>query len=93
MEWLEQCFGQKVQLNLFPIISFYPYVYMHGAIKRTTALFFVFMIHRREKLEESLQYQQFLVGVDEAEGWLNEKITLVSSDEVGDTLAAVQVSF
>ena len=37
-------------------------------------------------------YQQFLVGVDEEESWLNEKTTLVSSDEVGDTLAAVQVS-
>lgn len=42
-------------------------------------------------MEESLLYQQFLVGVDESEGWLNERITLVSSEEVGDTLAAVQV--
>ena len=39
-----------------------------------------------------MQYQQFLVGVDEEEGWLNERSTLVSSNEVGDTLAAVQVS-
>lgn len=31
------------------------------------------------------------MGADEAEGWLNEKATLASSDEVGDTLAAVQV--
>lgn len=37
-------------------------------------------------------FQQFLVGADEAEGWLNEKTTLACSDEVGDTLAAVQVS-
>lgn len=36
-------------------------------------------------------YQKFLVSIDEEEGWLSEKITLVSSDEVGDTLAAVQV--
>ena len=48
--------------------------------------------HRREKLEQSLLYQQFLVGLDEEESWLNEKTTLISSDEVGDTLAAVQVS-
>lgn len=47
--------------------------------------------HRRQKLEESLQFQQFLVGADEAEAWLNEKTTLACSDEVGDTLAAVQV--
>ena len=46
---------------------------------------------RQNKLEESLLYQQFLVGVDEEDSWLNEKITLVSSSEVGDTLAAVQV--
>lgn len=46
---------------------------------------------RKKKLEESLLYQQFLVGVDEEDSWLNEKITLVSSSEVGDTLAAVQV--
>ena len=30
--------------------------------------------------------------MDEEDGWLNEKSTLVSSSEVGDTLAAVQVS-
>ena len=47
--------------------------------------------HRRQKLQESLCYRQFSVGVDEEEAWLNEKTTLVSSEEVGDTLAAVQV--
>ena len=31
------------------------------------------------------------MGVDEEEAWLNEKTTLVSSEEAGDTLAAVQV--
>ena len=51
-----------------------------------------FSFCRQNKLEESLLYQQFLVGVDEEDSWLNEKITLVSSSEVGDTLAAVQVS-
>ena len=49
----------------------------------------VFLI-RRKKLEESLQYQQFCVGLDEEEAWLNEKTALVSNEEVGDTLAAIQ---
>ena len=43
------------------------------------------------KLEEALLYQKILVRIDEEEGWLNEKIALVSNDEVGDSLAAVQV--
>ena len=51
-----------------------------------------YFFFRQAKLEESLLYQQFLVGVDEEESWMNEKTALVSSDEVGDTLAAVQVS-
>lgn len=46
---------------------------------------------RRQKLVESLHYYQFCVGVDEEEAWLYEKTALVSSEEVGDTLAAVQV--
>ena len=46
---------------------------------------------RKKKLEESCQYQQFCVGVDEEEAWLNEKTALLSSEEVGDTLATVQV--
>ena len=48
-------------------------------------------LHRWQKLEESLKFQQFCVGVDEEEAWLNEKTTLVSSEDTGDTLAAVQV--
>ena len=31
------------------------------------------------------------MGVDEEEAWLNEKTTLVSSEDTGDTLAVVQV--
>ena len=51
----------------------------------------LFYFFRRKMLEESLLYQKILVNIDEEEGWLNEKITLVSSEEVVDTLAAVQV--
>ncbi len=46
---------------------------------------------RRRKLDESLLYQQFCVGLDEEEAWLNEKTVVVSNEDSGDTLAAVQV--
>lgn len=46
---------------------------------------------RQHKLEESLAYQQFSANVGEEESWINEKNTLVGSDDYGDTLAAVQV--
>ncbi|CAI8008734.1 Spectrin alpha chain, non-erythrocytic 1 [Geodia barretti] len=46
---------------------------------------------RKEKLSQSLLYQRFCVEVDEEEAWLNEKTAFVSSEEAGDTLAAVQV--
>jgi len=46
---------------------------------------------RRSKLEENLLFQKIVVSMDEEEGWLHEKITLVSSEEQVDTLAAVQV--
>ena len=46
---------------------------------------------RGHKLEESLAYHEFLFSVEEEEAWLNEKITLLSSEDYGDTLAAVQV--
>ena len=43
-------------------------------------------------LGESCLYQQFCVGVDDEEAWLNEKTALLSSEEgAGDTLATVQV--
>ena len=48
---------------------------------------------RGVKLEESLAYHEFLFSVEEEEAWLNEKITLLSSEDYGDTLAAVQVLF
>lgn len=46
----------------------------------------------QSKLDESLAFQQFSSNVDEEESWINEKLALVTSDEVGDTLATVQVS-
>lgn len=52
----------------------------------SAALFF-----RQHKLDESLEYQQFSANVGEEESWINEKNTLVGSDDYGDTLAAVQV--
>ncbi|XP_078606063.1 spectrin alpha chain, non-erythrocytic 1-like isoform X24 [Branchiostoma floridae x Branchiostoma japonicum] len=46
--------------------------------------------NRGQKLEDSLAYQQFSANVDEEESWINEKQNLVSSEDYGDTLAAVQ---
>ena len=43
-------------------------------------------------MEQSLAYQQFSTNVDEEESWINEKNTVVASDDYGDTLAAAQVS-
>ncbi|XP_077865919.1 spectrin alpha chain, non-erythrocytic 1-like [Saccoglossus kowalevskii] len=45
---------------------------------------------RSKKLNESLAFQQFSANVDEEESWLNEKQNLMSSEDYGDTLAAVQ---
>lgn len=45
-----------------------------------------------QRLEESLEYQQFVANVEEEEAWINEKMTLVASEDYGDTLAAIQVS-
>ena len=50
-----------------------------------------FLCFRQKKLEQSLAYQQFSTNVDEEESWINEKNTLVTSDDYGDTLAAAQV--
>ena len=50
-----------------------------------------FLFYRQHKLDESLAYQQFSANVGEEESWINEKNTLVGSDDYGDTLAAVQV--
>uniref|UniRef100_A0A8C9W526 Spectrin alpha chain, non-erythrocytic 1 n=1 Tax=Scleropages formosus TaxID=113540 RepID=A0A8C9W526_SCLFO len=43
-----------------------------------------------QRLEESLEYQQFVANVEEEEAWINEKLNLVASEDYGDTLAAVQ---
>lgn len=46
---------------------------------------------RGQRLKASVAYQEYCVGVDEEEVWLNEKMALALSEELGDTLAAVQV--
>lgn len=48
-------------------------------------------VSRGRRLEESLEYQQFVANVEEEEAWINEKLNLVGSEDYGDTLAAVQV--
>lgn len=53
--------------------------------------FFLSPIIRGQRLEESLEYQQFVANVEEEEAWINEKMTLVASEDYGDTLAAIQV--
>lgn len=45
---------------------------------------------RGQKLDESLAYQQFGANVEEEEAWILEKQHLLSGDDMGDTLAAVQ---
>lgn len=51
------------------------------------------VLTRGQRLEESLEYQQFVANVEEEEAWINEKMTLVASEDYGDTLAAIQVSW
>ncbi|VEN43034.1 unnamed protein product [Callosobruchus maculatus] len=45
---------------------------------------------RGQKLDESLIYQQFLAKVEEEEAWISEKQQLLSVEDYGDTMAAVQ---
>ncbi|XP_013112769.1 spectrin alpha chain isoform X1 [Stomoxys calcitrans] len=45
---------------------------------------------RGQKLDESLTYQQFLAQVEEEEAWITEKQQLLSVDDFGDSMAAVQ---
>ncbi|CAG0895460.1 unnamed protein product [Darwinula stevensoni] len=45
---------------------------------------------RGQKLDQSLIYQQFLAKVEEEEAWISEKQQLLSVDDYGDTMAAVQ---
>lgn len=47
--------------------------------------------NRGQKLDESLAYQQFAANIEEEEAWIVEKQHLLSGDDYGDTLAAVQV--
>ena len=47
--------------------------------------------NRGQRLEESLAHQQFAATVEEEEAWITEKQHLLSGDDYGDTLAAVQV--
>lgn len=45
---------------------------------------------RSHKLDDSLAYQQFVASMDEEIAWITEKKHLLSSEEYGETLAAVQ---
>ena len=45
---------------------------------------------RGTKLDESLTYQQFLAKVEEEEAWISEKQQLLSVEDFGDNMAAVQ---
>ncbi|XP_014210997.1 spectrin alpha chain isoform X2 [Copidosoma floridanum] len=45
---------------------------------------------RGQKLDESLAYQQFIAKVEEEEAWIAEKQQLLSLEDCGDTMAAVQ---
>jgi len=49
--------------------------------------------NRGQKLDESLAYQQFAANVEEEEAWITEKQHLLAGDDLGDSLAAVQVCF
>ncbi|XP_044739331.1 spectrin beta chain, non-erythrocytic 1 isoform X2 [Chrysoperla carnea] len=59
------------------------------AIKRYAALQNPMQV-RRELLEDSLLFQQFLRDVEEEQQWLDEKEPLVKSNELGTNLNAVQ---
>lgn len=47
-------------------------------------------VNRHRRLNESSDYQDFLDAVEEETAWILEKQHLLSSDDYGDTLAAVQ---
>ena len=51
---------------------------------------YVNSIFRGQKLEQSYAYQQFSANVEEEEAWISEKQHLLSGDDFGDTMAAVQ---
>jgi len=45
---------------------------------------------RGSNLDDSLVFQQFLAKVEEEEAWISEKAQLLSVEDYGDTMAAVQ---
>ncbi|CAG5125562.1 unnamed protein product, partial [Candidula unifasciata] len=45
---------------------------------------------RGDKLDQSYAYQQFSANVEEEESWITEKLHLLSTGDLGDTMAAVQ---
>lgn len=48
--------------------------------------------NRSQKLNESEEFQQFIAKVEEEEAWIAEKNQVLSVEDFGDTMAAVQVS-
>jgi len=46
--------------------------------------------NRRNKLEQSIIYQQFLANIEEEEAWISEKQQLLTVPDLGDNMAAVQ---
>lgn len=53
----------------------------------------MFVFSRYKKLSDSEEYQQFINRVEEEEAWINEKQQILSGNDYGDSMAAVQVSF
>uniref|UniRef100_G1S752 Spectrin alpha chain, non-erythrocytic 1 n=1 Tax=Nomascus leucogenys TaxID=61853 RepID=G1S752_NOMLE len=68
-----------------------PAIQVRRLWRRLWLIFFLSPVIRGQRLEESLEYQQFVANVEEEEAWINEKMTLVASEDYGDTLAAIQV--
>lgn len=48
---------------------------------------------RGKRLAESDDFQQFIAKVEEEEAWITEKQQVLSVDDYGDSMAAVQVNF
>jgi hypothetical protein len=48
-------------------------------------------VTRGQRFDESLTYQQFAERVEEEKAWITEKQYLLSTDDLGDTMATVQV--
>lgn len=49
-----------------------------------------FIFFRHKKLNESEDFQTFLGKIEEEEAWMNEKQQILSSDNLGENMAAVQ---